>query len=62
MDGLIRLLCDRYRNDATSFVDKFVHPTLSLLGVLKEQVFVHCIIYICDKLLSGCILNIVTNM
>ena len=50
-DGLKRLLRDRYRNDATNFVDKFVHPTLSLLGDLKDLVFVH--LYIYDKLLSG---------
>lgn len=41
-DGLKRLLRDRYRNDATNFVDKFVHPTLSLLGDLKDLDFPLC--------------------
>lgn len=50
-DGLKRLLRDRYRNDATNFVDKFVHPTLSLLGDLKDLVIVH--LYIYDEFLSG---------
>ena len=40
-DGLKRLLCDRYRNDVTSFVDRFVHPTQNLLSDLQEQVFVY---------------------
>lgn len=55
-DGLKRLLHDRYRNDATNFVDKFVHPTLSLLGDLKDLVIVH--LYIYDEFLSGWILGI----
>lgn len=41
-DGLKRLLRDRYRNCATNFVDKFIHPTLSLLGDLKDQEFPLC--------------------
>ncbi|XP_020632873.1 uncharacterized protein LOC110069685 [Orbicella faveolata] len=41
-EGLERLLRDRYRNDITSFVDKFVHPTLSLLSDLQAQHFPLC--------------------
>ena len=49
-EGLKRLLHDKYRNDITSFIDKFVHPTQSLLSDLQEQVFVYCI-FVNDKLL-----------
>ncbi|KAL9954417.1 hypothetical protein ACROYT_G041952 [Oculina patagonica] len=42
IEGLKRLLRDRYRNDATSFVDNFVHPTQSLLSDLQEKQFPLC--------------------
>ncbi|XP_068683088.1 uncharacterized protein [Montipora foliosa] len=47
--GLQRLLCDRYCNDITSFTEKFVRRTETLLRKLQNENFPLC-------LSSGCII------